>query len=135
MKFKLKNDKQQLKKWKQVDITLKEDHWSMSDHEVAQSYKLKVAIVLKDKAIKRQEEIIKCQQKLLVDLINKAKGQHENLQAADAMQPTMTFDPASASELFAKYQQLQGLVKNNPLPVPDIESPKFSSQMLKISKQ
>jgi len=68
-----------------MDTALKEDHRSMSDQEVSQSYKLKVAIVHKEKAIKRQAEIIKCQQRLLIDLINKAVGKHQKLKPADEM--------------------------------------------------
>ena len=50
----------QLRKWKQMDQKLDEDHRSLSDQEVAQSYKLKVAIVCKEKAIFKQVDIIRC---------------------------------------------------------------------------
>ena len=61
MRKKLKQDRQQLRKWKQMDQKLEEDHRSLSDKEVAQSYKLKVAIVCKEKAIYKQVDIIRCQ--------------------------------------------------------------------------
>ena len=61
MRKKLKQDREQLKKWKLMDVKLEEEHRSLTDHEVAQSYKLKVAIVHKEKAVYKQVDIVRCQ--------------------------------------------------------------------------
>ena len=55
-----------------MDAKISDEHRSLSDSEIAQSYKLKKVIVHKEKAIYRQIDIIRCQQKLLIDLIYKA---------------------------------------------------------------
>lgn len=55
----------------------------------------------KEKAIYKQIDIIRCQQKLLLDLIQKAQHKHEEQQnqlkheaSIEAqMKPTITFDP------------------------------------------
>ena len=48
MRDKLRDDKQQLKKWKLMDEKIKDEHRSYTDQEIANSYKLKVAIIHKE---------------------------------------------------------------------------------------
>ena len=61
MREKLHADRLQLRKWRLIDVKIQEEHRSLSDKEIAQSYKLKVAIVHKVKAIYRQVDIIRYQ--------------------------------------------------------------------------
>lgn len=80
---KLKEDKLQFKNWKKMDKKIMEDHRAMSDQEVSRSYKLKVAITHKKKAILRQMEIVLRQKKLLIDQIGKTRGSLPPLNVID----------------------------------------------------
>ena len=121
MRDKLRLAKLQLRKWRQMDERVKEEHRFLSDKDILRGQKLKVAIVQKERAIYKHIDIIRFQQKLLVNLILKAvrqqdrskeleemekefeKQEEEKQTAAAEVKPTITFDPQAVQNIYKRY--------------------------------
>ena len=104
MRDKLRSDKHELKKWKLMDEKMRDMHRQLTDEDVQRGHKLRVAIVQKEMSIYKQIDIIRCQQKLLIDLITRAVNDQQFMQTVgEEMKPTITFDPEAIGEVYKRY--------------------------------
>lgn len=104
MRDKLRRDKHELKKWKLMDEKMRDMHRQLTDEDFQRGHKLRVAIVQKEMSIYKQIDIIRCQQKLLIDLITRAVNDKQFMQTiGDEMKPTITFDPEAIGEAYKRY--------------------------------